>query len=179
MKNFFQGLRMQVFWRSLKEKIKNRTLRYSHSRVDIKKAKSIGILFDATDLDNRKTVLNYADQLRKQSKQVRLLGFFDNKLKDNNFTFKHFNRRDIDWAYRPKGHNIDDFLAQEFDILINLNPLSATYSEYISALSKASFKIGPVTEHMVCYDMMIDTDTRTSLDQFIHQMEGLLEKTKV
>ena len=179
MNEFFQNMRKYFFWYFLKEQLKKRRAKKSKQLVNLEKAKSIGILFDATDLDQRKTVLHYADTLRKKRKQVRLLGFFDNKLKDNNFTFWHFNKKNIDWAFRPKGKDIEDFIDQPFDLMINLNPESKYYSEYISALSNASFKVGPFTENTFCYDLMIDTSKRTNLNHFIDQMEGLLKKTNV
>ncbi len=177
MENIFHSIREKIFVRSLNEKIKNR-LQGKRRGLNFDKSRTIGILFDATNMENRNLVLEYAEQLRSQKKQVKLLGFFDSKMKDENFTFRHFNRSDIDWAFRPKGSNVEEFMNQQFDVLINLNTSSTTSTEYISALSKANFKVGPFTERTICYDLMIDTDQRTSLRKFIDQMEGLLEKTK-
>ena len=179
MTKFFQRLRQYFFWYFLKEQLRKKRNRKGSQKVNLDKAKSVGILFDATDLDQRKTVLAYADNLRKKRKQVKLLGFFDNRLKDNNFTFWHFNKKNIDWAMRPKGKDVSEFIEQPFDLMINLNPESEYYSEYISALSNASFKIGPFTENTFCYDLMIDTSKKTNLRNFIDQMEGLLKKTNV
>ena len=177
MDNIMQSLRRRFFLRSLKEGLKSRLSPRGGNVINLGEARSIGILFDATNLQNRNLVLNYAEQLRDQRKQVKLLGFFDSKLKDQSFTFRHFNRKDIDWALRPRGTNVEEFINQAFDILLHLDTSSSTYAEYISALSKASFKVGPITEQMICYDLMIDADQRTSLQNFIDQLEGLLEKT--
>ena len=177
MDNIMQSLRRKFFLRSLKERLKSRLGSKGGNVISFGEARSIGILFDATNLQNRNLVLEYAEELRDRRKQVKLLGFFDSKLKDENFTFRHFNRKDIDWAMRPKGANVEEFINHSFDILLHLDTASSTYAEYISALSKASFKVGPFTEQTVCYDLMIDTDQRTNLQNFIDQLEGLLEKT--
>ena len=50
-------------------------------------ARSIGVLFDATDLDRRNEVLAYVKDLRQREKKVTLLGYFSNKQeKTANFT---------------------------------------------------------------------------------------------
>lgn len=178
MKSFFQRIRLFFFWYFFKDQLKKKkTATSSKSKVNLEKAKSIGILFDATDLSQRQTVLNYAEKLKNQRKQVKLLGFFDNRLKDNNFTFRHFNRTNIDWAMRPKGEMVNEFLNQKFDLLLHINMETNLHSEYISALSNASFKVGPVTDHVFCYDLMIDMPNEQNLSKFISQMEGLLKKT--
>lgn len=42
--------------------------------VFLENAKSVGILFDATLLEEREVVLQFAEKLKRQNKQVKLLG---------------------------------------------------------------------------------------------------------
>jgi len=145
-------------------------------RVNLQKAHAIGILFDATDLENRQTVLQYAEKLKKQGKRVRLLGYFDDDTKNENFTFRHFNRHQFDLFLRPKAQTVQEFMDQNFDILMTLDPQPRLFAEYISTLSRAPLRVGPSTENTYAFDLMIETKGN-NLSQYIEQMELLLSKT--
>lgn len=147
--------------------------------MNFDKAASIGVLFDATDLDKRQTALKYAENLRASGKKVKLLGFFDSPQEDPNFTFGYFNRKNIDWALRPNGKNVEYFLQSTYDILITLNPLTHLHTEYIAALANAHLKVGPVTGNVYCYDMMIDVNNKNNIGDFIREMEKLFKITNI
>lgn len=145
--------------------------------VSFTNAKMIGILFNATDLDDRNIVLKYASKLKAKGKKIKLLGFFDNSLKDSNFTFDHFNKNNLDWALRPIGKKVQYFMNQKFDILLTLNPSTDSHSEYISTLSNAGLRVGPYTSNLEAYDLMLDPKDPGNIQKFINQIEFLLEKT--
>lgn len=143
---------------------------------DYESAKKIGLLFNATDQQQRQTVLSFAKTLESKGKKVQLLAFYDDKKQQPNFTFKHFSQKELNFFRRPKGLFVDDFIAEPFDILINLFLVEEPALEYISALSKAQLRVGPYTERTYCYDLMIDTSNRQDLSRFIEQIEFLLNK---
>lgn len=146
--------------------------------VSFESSQTIGILFDATDLETREMVIRYTKELRNKLKRVKLLGFFDSKLNDQNFTFNYFNRRNIDWAGRPNSEFIQEFVDREFDWLFNLATKPTPQFEYISAISKARMRVGPSTDKTFSYDIMIDV-AGGDLQAFIKQMELVLAKTNI
>ena len=170
-------IRAQVFERSLQKKLKAKA---SQERrfVNLESAAIVGLLFDATELDNREKALAYAKTLKKRGKKVKLLGFFDNKLDNPNFTFPYFNRKNIDWALRPKGTSVEEFLQIKFDIFINIATQTQPYSEYIAALTNAQLRVGPSTDQTFCYDLMIDLAGQKTLNAFIQQVEFILRKNE-
>lgn len=145
--------------------------------VPFESASTVGLLFEATDLDKREIVLAYAKKLRKKGKKVKLLGYFNNHIDNSNFTFRHFNRKDIDWALRPTGKEVTEFLQHKLDVFINLSTETKSYTEYIAALVNAPLRVGPCTEHTFCYDLMIDLAGKKTLNAFIQQVEQLLKIT--
>lgn len=167
--------RSNVFNRSLQQRAKQN--RAERNFVGLENVQSVGILFDATDLNIRDIILQYAKQLTLNNKRVKLLGYFDSKVEDPNFTFRYFNRKNLDWAGRPHGEQVQEFLEQPFDMMINLDTISKPPAEFISAQSKAHLRIGPVTEHTFCYELMIDISKSNNLQEFIQQMEFILAKT--
>ncbi|MCU0348591.1 MAG: hypothetical protein MUC59_16760 [Saprospiraceae bacterium] len=141
-------------------------------------ASSIGILFDGTEPAERETVLDYAEQLKKQGKKVKLLAFFNNKLKGESFAFPAFNRLQTDWALRPNSREALEFVEQPFDLLLNITKNTVLPLDYLAAHSKARFRVGPFTEKTFCYDLMIDLSGKSDLKAFLQQVVFYLKKMR-
>ncbi len=175
--SLLQNVREYFKKSTLKKELQKRG-NFIKKKVNIQSAKSIGILFDATSLDRRQAILQYADRLKKQRKKVFLLGYFDVKQSDGaSHDFKFFDKKSINWMQAPKGDAVDFFLQQNFDIFVFLNPTTTTYSEYIAALTKANLKVGPISTEMEAYDLMLSVKNQTSIKDFIQHMEAILKKT--
>lgn len=172
-----RNARLFFHQQSLKKQLKAKKSPHPRKRVNLSSAQTVGILFDATELDNRKIVLKYAKELKGLQKKVSLLGFFDSKVEDENYTFKHINLKHIDWALRPMGEDVKAFMAKTYDVFINADPRTQIYSEYIAALSDAHLKVGPCTENTYCYDVMIDLGKSMDLNKFLQQVDVLMKKT--
>jgi len=162
--------------RSLLRRLKT-MVHLNRQAVSFESAKTVSILFEATDLNAREVALTYAKKLKKRGKKVRLLGFFDNKLENPNFTFPHFNRKNIDWAQRPNGQNVEDFIKEKTDIFINLATQTTRHTEYIAALTNAPLRVGPCTDQTICYELMIDLAKPKTLEAFIKEAEKILKIT--
>ena len=141
-------------------------------------AASVGILFDGTEPEEREAVLNYAEQLRKQGKKVKVLAFFNNKLKGEQFAYPAFNRLQMDWTLRPNSREAVEFKEQAFDLLLNLTKKTVLPLDYLAALSKAKFRVGPFTEKTYCYDLMIDTSGKMDLKAFLQQVVFYMKKLR-
>lgn len=172
--SFFENTRAKIHGYFLEKELKN--YQQAHYSMDLSSAQSIGILLDATELAGREVVLKFADNLRKQGKNVKLLAFFGGDAKVANFVFTHFTKKDLDWALRPKNQDVKKFMNTPFDILINLTPHGSLPLEYIAAFSKAKFRVGPSTEKTYCYELMIDTAAKKDLHSFIQQVTFFINK---
>lgn len=173
-----ENLRRYVRRRSLKRLLAKQG-RPTKKAVGLEDAQTVAILFNATEVDQRTTVLKFAQQLKNLGKRVKLLGYFEVDMTDANFSFDFFSNRNLDWALRPKGEAVEHFLSQSYDLFFNLRSQSDALSEYLACLVRAGLKIGPVPENKSCYDLMIDATPGTSLGQFIQQIESLLKITNV
>jgi hypothetical protein len=176
--SIIQRLRQFVFRNTLNKKLSS-ARKPSGKKVSFETAKTIGLLFDANDLNTRNIVLKYGASLKKQGKRVTWLGFLDNKHDTENYTFDYYNLKNIDWAQRAKGEHVDEFVNQPFDILIAAMLKSSQHAEFIAATSKASIKAGPIPDYVPeAFDVMIDYKTGTDLPEFLKQIESLLRKTQ-
>lgn len=145
---------------------------------NLEEAKSIAILFSATEIDDRKIVLKYAERLRKQGKSVVLLGYLPIADAEATFPFIHYTEKQIDWAQRPKGEGVEKFLSSSYDALVCLFAKSAPATEMIVLKTPAALKIGPVAEHTDVYDIMLDMPKSARPDAIIRQYEQILALTK-
>lgn len=144
---------------------------------DYRHSKKIGLLFDATVPENRAIVLDYAQSLRQQKKEVKLLAYYHAKKIEPNFTFKHFTLKELNfWGHPGSDSASKEFMAKPFDVLVNLFLHEVPALEYISALSAAQLRVGPYTERTYCYDLMIETKDPHHLKQYIQQVDFLLNK---
>ena len=182
--SLFSKIRISYFDAHLNKKIAQ-TPSQNRLSVEFSAAKSIGILFDATDASSRTRVLDYAQDLINNGKKVNLLGFVKTKQKDLNFPFKFFTLQNVSWKMIPESATINEFLSKKFDILISLylpTPKTKLINkplEYISALSKANLRVGPFCENTNSYDLIIDTPKNANLEYLIKQVEFFLYRINV
>lgn len=167
--SFIRDLRVKYHQYKFNNAVK--TVRVNRASVNFAAAKTVGLLFDATDLDRRQRVLKFADELKKQGKKISLLGFLQLREDTENFAFPHFNLKDLDWGFGPgKSIEVQGFTQQNFDVLINLSLTETIPLEYIAAISKAKFRVGPSVKNPECYEMMIDVSQSNSLEAYIKQV---------
>ncbi len=172
---FIQDLKVKYHRYKFKNAVQNQ--RTARTSVNFADARTVGLLFDGTDLAQRERVIKFGKELEKQGKKVRLLGLMRTKEDTSNIAFPTFNLKDLDLALLPsKSSEAQDFMQREFDVLLNLTLTETIPLEYIAALSKAKFRVGPVTDKTVCYELMIDVSKNKTLDAFIKQAMLFLGK---
>lgn len=170
-----QEFRMYFYKKALQQKLQQQTIK--RKTTDFQQAKTIGILFDATDLAQREVILKYAKTLEKQAKKVKLLGYLNDKQCQENLTFPHYSNKEISWKLEPQSESIQQFLQTPLDILMVLNTQTNIQFEYISTLAKANLRVGAFTDNIYAYDFMVDTSAKKNLKDFILLVEKYLNKT--
>jgi hypothetical protein len=150
-------------------------------------AKTIGILYRDMDLTHYQNVHEYAQSLKKnfKSDRVVLLGFVDEKSKKipdwqkqlENSGF--FSWEDLNWHLRPI-KNVDKFIQQDFDILIDLSGGEELPLNFVLKESKAGMKVGLKGSRAGRYcDFTIDMGNQFGLDKFVEQLNLYLSNPKI
>jgi hypothetical protein len=145
-------------------------------KFNFTKIKTVGILFGASDPEDFELVKRYVIYLREHAKKVKVIGFFSSKeipaLTYSKLEYDFFSLKELNWMGKPSSHIIDNFISEEFDLLIDLNIHDHFPLKYISALSKAKFKVGKYKEEDEnIFDMMIDSDNTQKLKYFLRQVD--------
>lgn len=175
---------------ALNRKIKSKVANYvfmremKHQRripqtVSFGQAKKIGILYDSTNDKHFEIIKKAVKDIRGLQKDVHALGYYDKRELPNTRFAKlgldFFTKKSLNWYMKPSHPVITNFIGSDFDILINLNIEKCFPLKYISAHTRARFKIGKYDKRnaFIC-DMMIHTEENITfgklLDQIIHYL---------
>ncbi len=129
---------------------------------NIKEAKTIGILFNATHQISFEIVKAFVKDLSMKKKAVDILGFVDSKQLIDHYLYRKgfdfFTRSQLNWYYKPIVPNVEKFIVKPFDLLIDLSLDDPFPIHYIIACSLAKFKVGRYYEGQECLDFMIDME---------------------
>lgn len=164
---------------SLATYLLHRELRRLNRRVEVKnleEAHYIGIIYNATDPDDYKLLKKYVTYFKNIDKRVMALGFIDDKDPKNHLNtrldFRFFTKKELNWVLKPEGLEVNNFIGEPFDILLDLGVEYSHPIKYICGLSKAGFKVGPKDEHSeLYYDMILDPGHNRTLENFIKNTE--------
>ena len=83
--------------------------------------------------------------------------------------------KDINWYYKPKGVPVDNFINEDFDVLIDLVTNDCLPMEFLQALAHARFKVGKYNEDKKdVYDLMINVKEVKNINYLIEQVHHYL-----
>ncbi len=151
-------------------------LKNKHQSINLANAHSIGVVFQDDDLDKKKSILRFANELKAQGKTVKILAFIPAKETPENLPFDAFSKKDIDWIYRPKRNDVNEFQNTPFDILFNFDNNANRSLEYICTLARAKFRVGTLSANTNCFDLMVDCNAKANTNRIIEQMKFYLAK---
>ena len=174
---FLTNIRLHVGRYVLHKKLK--TLRRFKKVHNLKSAKYIGILFDATDEKHFDHIQDFYKFLRLMGIEVKVLGFVNDRDVPDKYLFKKdfffFFRKSLNWYKKPVNDEVERFIHEKFDILIDLSLENHFAFGYIVGLSPAQFKVGRVTTEPSYYDFMINIQKKKEVYYFIEQTKHYLE----
>lgn len=171
----FENIRSALLKRSVHHHLKTQKRRRKTHTLE--SARSIGILFDATEEKDRLEVLEFAHSLESPTKKIRLLGFVDiKKIALGQTQFPQFTQKERGWDGIPKSTAVNEFISEKFDLLLCLNSHEIPLLEWVAATSPASMKIGAYTEHPNDFDLMLETPAAKGVRFFIDQLDLYLGK---
>lgn len=154
------GIRSKVGNYVLQKNVKR--LKRKMQSCNLRKAASIGILFNASHVFSFEIIKNFVKDLSTSTQEIVVLGFVDSKQMIDHYLyrkgFEFFTLNELNWYKKPEGNVIKEFINKEFDILFFLSLEDIYPLRYILALSKAKFKAGKYFENDEYLDFMIDIE---------------------
>ena len=174
---FIEDIKQKVGkWVFLRELKNNKRLK---SVCNLSDAKSIGILYDASSESQIKDIKPFIDYFFNLKKEIKALGFVNHKQFSSchspKLQYDFFNRKDLNWYYKPQNYIIDNFIQKEYDILINLCDSRVIPVKYLVASSIARFKIGIYEENYQIYDFMISLNEDAGVIKLMSEIKHYIE----
>jgi hypothetical protein len=147
--------------------------------VNFEEAETIALIFDATNKDEFELVKKYIKKLKENKRKVRAIGFYDGKeeptLMSSKLEYDFFSRKQLKWYLKPNDPIVENFILEPFDLLINLCMNFKMPLLYVTALSRAKFKVGKEhPKYTPYYDLMLSVDENIDLMRFIPLAEKYL-----
>lgn len=147
--------------------------------VNLKDATNIGILFDASNLENVDLINEYSAKFRELGKRIELLAYYKSTKNTEKHEFPFFTSQEINWYYKPRGEKVKRFMSTKFDLLINASIEDCEPLDYIAAMSKARYRIGCYSpEKTSHYDLMISLKQERTLSHYMDQVNHYLQIIK-
>ena len=148
---------------------------------NINNAKTIGLVWDATNPDDFSTLSLFHQKMTEKNIDVKILGYFPGKYLPDKLTAIRYltclKKEDINITYRPYSREANTFINTPFDILIDINFKDLFPLRYISYLSAAGFKVGifDSASDNSPYDLMIEFTKSADINTFLTQVVYYLE----
>ena len=172
IKNIKTAIANRLLKLELKDIVRERKL----NKFTFNEIKTVGIVFDATNAEDFDLVKRYVTFLREHRKKVKVIGFFTTKeigeMTYSKLEYDFFSAKEVNWVGKPTSAVVKNFINEDFDLLIDLNVHDHFCLKYITALSRAVFKVGKYNEKDTdTYDLMIDADNTKTLKYFLRQID--------
>ena len=174
--SFISDIKLKIGLKILRSKSKK--LKRERGVFNFDNAKTVGIVFNATKQDSFDIAYEFVQFLEHKTIKVETLGFVDSKeVRDfyrETVNTKYFSKKNLNWFGKPKNENVEKFINKSFDILIDLSLIDEYPILYISALSKAKFKVGRLSGKVEYLDFMIDISKKPEYKYLIEQIKHYL-----
>jgi hypothetical protein len=175
--SLIKSIQNTFFKQALKRKKK--TAGGKISAMNFSTSKSIAVLFDLgkdAESEHVNIVLKYIESLRKGAKMVSVLAYIDLPKVPESLGFDAFCKKDLNWAKVPKGAVCENFLAQEYDILICLYQDCPQGLEFLAEASAAVIKAGFYKSHEAFQPDLMVHNKNNDFSRALNQLDDLLKK---
>lgn len=144
-------------------------------------ARKVAIVYVVEDEAAHNQVRNYVKRIKEDIgiSHIMALGLVDRKIMPHylhaKLNFDAISLKDLNWYRIPQGKTVQNFMTEEFDVIIDLSLEDRLPIQYIMAKSRSRFKVGRYSEsNKRILDMMIDVAGARSLPQLIQQVHHYL-----
>lgn len=126
-------------------------------------ASDVGMLCEITDEDSYKAIFRIFSSLQQSGKNVHLIGYIDEKFVPfyclQQLSADYFCKKQLNWYGEPNMIQVQDFIANDFDILLDFNYRYLIPMDFIMATSASKLIIGSCKDYADRYDLMIRTES--------------------
>lgn len=147
--------KIKDFW--TKKIVKKRLSNVKHINSD-SSIKNVGIVFDESYFYEKDKLIELLIENGIYPENIKFLVFRNKVKKNETFDYKVFTYKNINWKATFDSQDVNDFIIDEFDLLISYYDIEKTPLLVVTNLSKAKFKVGFASIDKKLNHFMIDTN---------------------
>lgn len=125
-----------------------------------KPIESLGVIIGQDQLISLELLESLAETLQIRHVKFKIIVFSEDKDAENVSIYPAYNETDFDWKGHIKNKELETFLNTPFDALISYYFKDELHLKLLTALSKAEFKIGVLTEEPRLNDLIITSNPK-------------------
>ncbi len=146
---------------------------------DFSKVKTVGIVYVVPSERDFKIISSFVKFFQDQNKNVKALGFTNSDMVPHfcfpKLTYDYYTKKDLNWYNKPSSNFVDDFIKNEYDLMIDLTTSFEFSTRYIAYNSKSLFKVGKMNDkNLVHYDLLLDVTDDISLHDYTDHIKHYL-----
>lgn len=162
-----------MFLKLIKDLSVKRVLNNSSESVTLvafeKKIQTIGLVIDETSFANKNDIMQLLITNGFSKENLSLLVFKDHYKKKEEVLEPHYSFKNVSWLGTIENQEVKDFIAKDFDLLINYYSENKPPLQLVTHLSKATFKVGFYSVETRHNHFFIDTQPE-NYKLFINEM---------
>lgn len=151
-----------MFFNYIKELLTKKTVKKSLSNVKLSSSdgliKTVGIIFDETYFYEKDDLVKELVSEGILETNIKVLVFKNKIKKTETFDYPVFSYKNLSWNGKIEKSEVQQFVNEPFDLLINYYDTEKTALLLVSQLSKANFKVGFSVVDKRLNHFMIDTN---------------------
>jgi hypothetical protein len=176
---FFKNIRLSIAAAILRKRVARgkRKMVYKNFR----EVKTIGIVWNASKNDEFNALARFNQRMQDKNIDVKILGYYHGKHLPDQYTAIRYltciRKVETNLFYIPKSTEVQSFINNKFDILIDINFEKLFSLIYVTILSNASFKVGlyEVVENNAPFDLMMELKKPVNIEDYLNQVIQYLE----
>lgn len=154
---FYRNMNIKAYYRIRKLRKALEESKRNVIVLPMEQIRKVGVIWQPS----QKAAMNYLrDYFNRDHRVFRTFCVFD-ELSNPPMANNTLGTNDLDWWGIPQADKISDFTNMTFDLLLNLAPRQNFVLDYITARSKASFKIGCSESEQNFFDLNIKIGENT------------------
>jgi hypothetical protein len=174
-----KNIRLKVGTAILAKKMTTAKRHIEYSNFSL--VKKIGVVWNASNTQEFISLSRFYQKMHERNIEVSILGYFSGKNLPDQYTALRYltciRRKELSFLFQPVSTEANAFINNRFDIVIDINFEKLLPLQYISALSKAAFKVGLFDPKSINnpFDLMMEIKQPVDIDNYLNQVIQYLE----
>lgn len=175
----FKTIRLKIGNTILSKKIERTRRRVFYSSIS--QVKTIGIVWDASRIQDFSSLLRFYQQMHDRNIDVKIIGLYQGKELPEQYTSIRFltciKKNELNVFYIPDSAEAEYFIKNRFDVLIDINFEKNFSLHFITKLSMSGFKVGLFESDSGAstFDLMIELKKTVPVENYLNEVIRYLE----